>query len=94
MARKKIFFAGPSVLPVEVLEQLRDQLVDYQGKGLSMLEASHRGGMFEEMYDQCLATIRDVYHIPEDYDVYFLGGGATLQFTMIPMNFLKTGYGG
>jgi len=91
MARKKNFFAGPSVLPVEVLEQLQKDMVDYQGKGLSMIEASHRGGMFEDMYDKCLATIREVYHIPEGYDVYFLGGGATLQFTMIPWNFLRPG---
>ncbi|HIS13852.1 MAG TPA: 3-phosphoserine/phosphohydroxythreonine transaminase [Candidatus Ornithospirochaeta stercorigallinarum] len=89
--RKKNFFAGPSVLPVEVLEQLRDQVVDYNGEGLSMIEASHRGGMFENMYDECLATLRRLLNIPDDYDVYFLGGGATLQFTMIPMNFLLPG---
>lgn len=89
--RKKNFFAGPSVLPVEVLEQLRDQLVDYEGQGLSMIEASHRGGMFEEMYDGCLALFRELLGVPDDYDVYFLGGGATLQFTMIPTNFLLKG---
>lgn len=89
--RKKNYFAGPSVLPMEVLEELRDQLVDYEGNGLSMIEASHRGGMFEKMYDECLASLRELLSIPEDYDVYFLGGGATLQFTMIPMNFLTEG---
>ena len=89
--RKRNFFAGPSVLPVEVLEQIRDNIVDYEGQGLSMIEASHRGGMFEEMYDQCLDLFRKLLGIPEDYDVYFLGGGATLQFTMIPMNFLLEG---
>ncbi len=89
--RKKNFFAGPSVLPLEVLEEIRDQIVDYNGEGLSMIEASHRGGMFEEMYDECLATFRRLLGIPEDYDVYFLGGGATLQFAMIPMNFLLPG---
>lgn len=89
--RKKNYFAGPSVLPLEVLEELRDQLVDYEGNGLSMLEASHRGGMFEKMYDECLASLREILSIPDDYDVYFLGGGATLQFTMIPMNFLRDG---
>ena len=55
MERKKNFFAGPSVLPVEVLGQLRDQMVDYDNKGLSMIEASHRGGLFEDMNDECLA---------------------------------------
>lgn len=91
MSRKMNFFAGPSVLPMEVLKELQEQMVDYHGKGLSMIEASHRGGMFEEMYDECLATIRELYGVPDDYDVYFLGGGATLQFTMIPFNFLKKG---
>ena len=91
MERKKNFFAGPSVLPVEVLKELQDQMFEYQGQGLSMIEASHRGGMFEDMYDECLAAIRELYHVPADYDVYFLGGGATLQFTMIPWNFLRPG---
>ena len=91
MARKKIFFAGPCVLPMEVLEEMRDNIVDYHGNGVSMIETSHRGGMFEEMYNECLGSIRQLYHIPEDYEVFFLGGGATLQFTMIPNAFLKPG---
>ena len=89
--RKLNFAAGPSVMPMEVLEELQKNLVDYHGKGLSMIEASHRGGMFEEMYDECLADFRSILSIPDNYDVYFLGGGATLQFTMIPMNFLLSG---
>ena len=89
MERKKNFFAGPSVMPVEVLQQLSEQMVDYQGQGLSMVEASHRGGMFENMYDECLALFRELLGISDEYDIYFLGGGATLQFTMIPMNFLR-----
>jgi phosphoserine aminotransferase len=89
--RKMNFFAGPSVLPMEVLETMQKEIIDYQGKGLSMIEASHRGGMFEEMYNECLATFRELLSIPDNYDVYFLGGGATLQFTMIPMNFLLKG---
>ena len=89
--RKMNFFAGPSVLPLEVLEELQRDLVDYKGNGYSLIEASHRGGMFEEMYDECLQSMRDLLNIPENYDVYFLGGGATLQFTMIPTNFLLKG---
>jgi phosphoserine aminotransferase len=85
------FFAGPSVLPMEVLETLQKELVDYQGNGQSMIETSHRGAMFEKMYQECLSDLREVMGIPEDYYVYFLGGGATLQFTMIPMNFLRPG---
>ncbi len=91
MARKKIFFAGPCVLPMEVLEEMRDNIVDYHGNGVSMIETSHRGSMFEDMYHECLMNIRELYHIPEDYEVFFLGGGATLQFTMIPHAFLKPG---
>jgi phosphoserine aminotransferase len=91
MERKKNYFAGPSVMPVEVLEKLRDQMVEYNGQGLSMIEASHRGGMFEDMYDECLALFKELLGISDEYDVYFLGGGATLQFTMIPMNFLRPG---
>ena len=89
--RKMNFFAGPSTMPVEVLEEIQKNIVDYKGKGLSMIEASHRGGMFEEMYDECLADFRSLLSIPDNYDVFFLGGGATLQFTMIPTNFLLAG---
>lgn len=91
MSRKKNFFAGPSVLPVEVLQQLHDDLLDYQGHGLSMIEASHRGQPFEGMYHECLDLIRELMGVPSDYDIFFLGGGATLQFSMIPMNFLRPG---
>ncbi|MGE4454567.1 MAG: phosphoserine transaminase [Sphaerochaeta sp.] len=91
MERKKNYFAGPSVMPVEVLEQIREDFVDFRGQGLSMVEASHRGGMFEEMYDECLGLFRELLGISDEYDIYFLGGGATLQFTMIPMNFLRDG---
>lgn len=91
MSRKKNFFAGPSVLPMEVLEQLREDLLDYKGAGLSMVEASHRGQPFEDMYQECLALLRELMGIPENYEIFFLGGGATLQFSMIPMNFLRPG---
>lgn len=91
MSRKKNFFAGPSVLPMEVLQQLHDDLLDYKGAGLSMIEASHRGQPFEDMYHECLDLLRELMGIPENYDIFFLGGGATLQFSMIPMNFLRPG---
>ncbi|NLZ77509.1 MAG: 3-phosphoserine/phosphohydroxythreonine transaminase, partial [Spirochaetales bacterium] len=91
MERKKNFFAGPSVLPLEVLKQVQEELVDYQGNGLSMMETSHRGGMFEEMYDETIALFKDLIGAGEEYEFYFLGGGATLQFSMIPINFLPPG---
>lgn len=88
MLRKKNFFAGPSTLPLEVLTELQAHLVDYHGQGLSMIETSHRGGMFEEMYDETLALFKRLLGASDEYELYFLGGGATLQFSMIPMNFL------
>lgn len=91
MTRKMNFFAGPSVLPLEVLEEMKKEIVDYHGQGISMIETSHRGKMFEGMHDACLQSFRDLLGISDDYDVYFLGGGATLQFTMIPTNFLTPG---
>jgi phosphoserine aminotransferase len=89
MSRKKNFFAGPSVMPLEVLEQIQDDILDYKGAGLSLIEASHRGQPFEDMYAECLALLREIMEIPDNYHVFFLGGGATLQFSMIPINFLR-----
>jgi phosphoserine aminotransferase len=91
MNRKKNFFAGPSVLPLDVLQEMNDQILEYQGAGLSIVEASHRGQPFEDMYHECLSLLRELMGIPENYKVFFLGGGATLQFAMIPMNFLRPG---
>ncbi|MFA5514172.1 MAG: phosphoserine transaminase [Sphaerochaetaceae bacterium] len=87
--RKKNFFAGPSVLPFEVLEQLQQSIVDFNEEGLSIIEASHRDQPFTDMYYECLALVRELMGIPENYYVFFLGGGATLQFSMVPMNYLK-----
>lgn len=90
-SRKMNFFAGPSVLPVEVLAELKSQIEDYENNGFSMIEASHRGPAFDTMYHECLDLFRELLGIPENYSVFFLGGGATLQFSMIPMNFLAAG---
>lgn len=89
MERKYNFFAGPAVLPVEVLDTLEREIKDYQGNGQSMIETSHRGAMFSQMYSEAQSLFRELLNINDDYDVYFLGGGATLQFSMIPMNFLR-----
>lgn len=91
MNRKKIFYAGPAALPLEVLEQLQEEMVDYRGNGISIIEASHRGGIFEKMYQECLALVRELLDVPENYHIFFLGGGATLQFAMVPLNFLANG---
>lgn len=91
MNRKLNFFAGPSVLPLEVLTEMQENIFEYQGKGLSIIEASHRGPEFDEMYHDCLNLFKELLGIPSGYSVFFLGGGATLQFSMIPMNFMQKG---
>ncbi len=91
MNRKLNFNAGPSALPLEVLQQLQDQMVDYQGEGLSIVENSHRGKSFDKLYHDTIDLVKELMNIPSGYSVFFLGGGATLQFGMIPMNFIPQG---
>ena len=89
MSRKWNFNAGPSTLPMEVLEELRDNLVDYHGAGFSLIEASHRGKEYDEVHNQAIGLVRELLGVSDDYEVLFLGGGATLQFSMVPMNILQ-----
>ncbi len=91
MSRKLNFFAGPSVLPVEVLEEMKENIADYQGNGYSLVEASHRGKAYDNVHNEAISLLRELMGISDDYSVIFLGGGATLQFSMIPMNFLTEG---
>jgi phosphoserine aminotransferase len=84
------FSAGPGVLPVEVLEEARDGLLNWQGAGMSVMEMSHRGKPFVKIAEETEAALRELASIPENYKILFLQGGASLQFTMVPMNFLKT----
>src|SRR5215468_3693403 len=85
------FGAGPAVLPEAVLEQARGELLDYQGTGLSVLEMSHRSAAFEGIIQRAEADLRALAGISEDYAVLFLGGGASLQFAMLPMNLRPAG---
>lgn len=89
--RKHNFYAGPSTLPVPVLEELRDQMVDYKGMGLSLVETSHRSKEYDAVHNSALEGLRSHLGLTDDYEVMLLGGGATLQFGMIPMNFLRKG---
>ncbi len=82
------FNAGPTALPLEVLQQLNEQLIDYQGEGLSMIESSHRSASYDALHQETLSLVRELLQVPDDYSIFFLGGGATLQFGMVPMNFL------
>jgi len=89
--RKHNFSAGPSVLPVPVLEELRDNMVDYQGTGLSLIEVSHRGKDYDAVHQDALDRLRKELAVPESHKILLLAGGATLQFSMVPMNLLKPG---
>ncbi|MER2079548.1 3-phosphoserine/phosphohydroxythreonine transaminase [Psychrobacillus psychrotolerans] len=83
------FNAGPSALPVEVLEKAQQELVNFHGTGMSIMEMSHRSSTFEEVHNEAISRLRKLFAIPDDYEVLFLQGGASLQFTMIPMNFIQ-----
>ena len=85
------FSAGPCTLPVEVLEQARDGLLNYQGTGMSVMEMSHRSKPFEAIIAAAEADLRALLGVPEGYKVLFLQGGASLQFSMLAMNFLPAG---
>ncbi|MGH2327115.1 phosphoserine transaminase [Campylobacter taeniopygiae] len=84
--RKINFSAGPSTLPLEILEHARNELCDYQGKGYSIMEISHRSKVFEEIHFGAMKRAKEIYGLDDDYEVLFLHGGASLQFAMIPMN--------
>lgn len=85
------FSAGPSILPLAVLEEVRHELVDYQGSGMSLLEMSHRGPHYDAVHRQAMDLAREVFALPDDFDVLFVQGGATLQFSMAPANLLTDG---
>jgi phosphoserine aminotransferase len=85
------FSAGPAVLPVEVLEEAQRDLLALPGIGMSVLEISHRSKAFDEIIQGCEADMRTLAHIPDNYRVLFLGGGASLQFSMVPLNLLPAG---
>src|SRR4029079_12994672 len=85
------FSAGPAVLPVEVLEEAQRNLIALPGVGMSILEISHRSKPFDEVIEGCEADLRALAGIPSNYRVLFLQGGASLQFSMVPMNLLPVG---
>ena len=89
MSRVYNFSAGPAVLPVEVLKEAQEEMMDYRGCGMSVMEMSHRSSMFQEIIDEAEADLRDLMGIPDNYKVLFLQGGASQQFAMIPMNLMK-----
>jgi phosphoserine aminotransferase len=85
------FNAGPSALPLAVLEKAQQELLDFRGSGMSVMELSHRSATYEEVHNQAIASLRELMSISDDYEVLFVQGGGSLQFSMIPMNFLTPG---
>ena len=91
MSRVLNFSAGPSAIPLAVLERAQAEFTDYHGLGFSIMEVSHRGKVFEELHNNAIAKVREFYNIGDDYAVLFLQGGATLQFAQIPLNIYAGG---
>ena len=91
MSRVYNFSAGPATLPLDVLEEAQRDLVDFKGAGMSIMEATHRGKVYEPLHAEAQANLRELMGIPEDYAVLFLQGGASMQFGMVPMNLLGAG---
>ena len=91
MSRVYNFNAGPAALPVEVLEKAREEMLDYAGSGMSVIEMSHRSKEFQAVNDTAEANVRKLMGVSDDYTVLFLQGGASLQFAMIPLNLRRPG---
>lgn len=91
MTRAMNFNAGPGTLPLPALEQARDELLDVENTGASILEHSHRGKTYEAIHDEAAALLRELAAIPADYEVLFLQGGASMQFALLPTAFLGRG---
>ncbi|MCI6812849.1 MAG: 3-phosphoserine/phosphohydroxythreonine transaminase [Lachnospiraceae bacterium] len=89
MARVYNFSAGPAVLPEEVLKEAAEEMLDYRGCGMSVMEMSHRSKVYETIIKEAEADLRELMNIPDNYKVLFLQGGASQQFAMIPMNLMK-----
>ena len=89
MARKINFYAGPSVLPIDILEELGKEMVNFKGSGLSLVETSHRSPVYDEIHNNALNLFRELLKVPDNYEILFLQGGATLQFSMVPLNLIK-----
>ena len=85
------FSAGPAMMPEPVLEEIRDEMMNYRGSGMCVMEMSHRSKVFQQIIDEAEADLRKLMSIPDNYKVLFIQGGGTLQFAMVPMNLMKNG---
>ncbi|MDA8122888.1 MAG: 3-phosphoserine/phosphohydroxythreonine transaminase [Deltaproteobacteria bacterium] len=91
MSRKINFNAGPAALPLPALERAREELLDFAGSGMSVMEHSHRGKEYEAVHDEAIALVRELLGVPSGYEVLLLQGGATSLFAEVPMNLLEKG---
>ena len=82
------FSAGPSMLPLEVLERAGSEITNYEGSGMSVMEMSHRSKVFQKIFDDTQAKFRRLFHVPDGYHILFLQGGASTQFAAAPMNLI------
>ena len=89
MSRVYNFSAGPAVLPEDVLKEAAAEMLDYKGTGMSVMEMSHRSKAYDAIIKDAESDLRDLLHIPDNYKVLFLQGGASQQFAMVPMNLMK-----
>ena len=85
------FSAGPSVLPKPVLEKAQKELLNYQNSGMSVMELSHRSSLYDNLHNEIITSIKKLLNLSDDFEVLFIQGGASMQFTMIPMNFAQKG---
>lgn len=83
------FSAGPAMMPEAVLEEIREEMLNYRGSGMCVMEMSHRSPEFQRIYDEAVQDLRELINIPDNYKVLFIQGGATLQFSMVPLNLMK-----
>ena len=91
MERVYNFSAGPAVLPEEVLKQAAEEMLNYKGSGMSVMEMSHRSKTYQAIIDEAEADLRDLLNIPANYKVLFAQGGCSLQFASVPMNLMRNG---
>ena len=85
------FSAGPAMMPEPVLEEIRDEMMNYRGSGMCVMEMSHRSKVFQQIAEEAEADLRELMNIPDNYKVLFVQGGGTVQFAMVPMNLMKNG---
>lgn len=91
MTRALNFNAGPAALPIAALERAREELLDFEGSGMSVMEHSHRGKVYERVHHEALALLVELLELPKDWDVLFVQGGASMMFAQVPLNFLPQG---